>query len=128
MSLPPCHMFYQFGIRGDYLDLCMYQRSADMPLGVPMNIASYALLLRLVAQITGFKAGVFTHFLWNTHFYEDQIELMKDQLTREPYEAPELWINPEIKSLEDLETWVTTDDFKVLKYKHHPAIKFPFSE
>lgn len=126
MALAPCHMFYQFGIRDGYLDLCMYQRSADYPLGVPMNIASYALLLRLIAQITGLKAGIFTHFLWNMHIYEDQVELLKEQLTREPFEAPELWINPEIKSLKDLETWVTPNDFRVINYNHHPAIKYLF--
>lgn len=128
MSLPPCHSFYQFGIDGDKLDLCMYQRSADVPLGVPMNIASYALLLLLICKICNFKPGTFTHFVWNMHIYEDQIDLLKDQMTRSPFEAPQLEINDKIKSLEDLETWVTPADFKFINYNHHPAINYPFSE
>jgi thymidylate synthase len=127
-ALPPCHMTYQFGIDGDVLDLCMYQRSCDVPLGIPMNIASYALLLRLVAQITGMGAGVFTHMMWNIHVYDDQLEGCHTQLAREPFDPPKIWINPEIKTLEDLETWVTPDDFKLIDYKYHDAIKYPFSE
>jgi thymidylate synthase len=127
-ALPPCHMTYQFGIDGDVLDLCMYQRSCDVPLGIPMNIASYALLLRLVAQITGMGAGVFTHMMWNVHVYEDQLEGCYTQLARKPFDPPKIWINPEIKTLEDLETWVTPDDFKLIDYKYHDAIKYPFSE
>lgn len=128
MALPPCHMFYQFGIRDGHLDLVMYQRSCDVPLGVPMNIASYALMLLLVARITGLKPGVFNHMLWNIHIYEDQMPDINTQLEREPFEAPELWINPEIKTLEDLETWVTPDDFKLVNYRHHDAVKYAFSE
>lgn len=128
MALLPCHMFYQFGIRGDYLDLGMFQRSCDVPLGVPMNIASYALKLMLIAQITGLKPGIFTHFMWNIHIYEDQLDGIKEQLSRTPFQAPKIWINPEIRSLEDLETWVTPSDFKLLDYEHHPAINFPFAE
>ncbi len=128
MSLPPCHLQYIFGIREGYLDLCMIQRSCDQMLGVPFNIASYALLLELIAKITGFKAGVFTHFLWNIHIYEDQLPFVDTQLERVPYDAPTLWINPEIKTLKDLETWVTVDDIKFENYEHHPAIQFPFSE
>jgi len=128
MALPPCHMFYQFGIRDGHLDLCMYQRSCDVPLGVPMNIASYALLLKLVAQITGLKPGTFIHFLWNIHIYEDQMPDVHTQLEREPYDPPQMWINPEIKSLNDLETWVTSDDFKLVNYQHHDSVKYAFSE
>lgn len=128
MALPPCHMFYQMGIRDGHLDLCMYQRSCDVPLGVPMNIASYALMLLLMARITGLKAGVFTHFLWNIHIYEDQLPDVNQQLEREPFDPPEMWINPEIKTLEDLETWVTPDDFKLINYQHHGPIKYAFSE
>ena len=128
MALPPCHMFYQFGIRDGHLDLCMYQRSCDVPLGVPMNIASYALLLRLVAQITGLKPGTFVHFLWNIHIYEDQMPDIDTQLEREPFAPPQLWINPEIKSLEDLETWVTVDDFRLEGYESHGKLTYAFSE
>jgi thymidylate synthase len=128
MALPPCHMFYQFGIRDGHLDIMMYQRSCDVPLGVPMNIASYALLLLLVARITGLKPGVFNHMLWNIHIYEDQMPDVHQQLERKPYAPPEIWINPEIKSLEDLETWVTPDDFKLLNYERHGKIQYAFSE
>jgi thymidylate synthase len=127
-SLPPCHMFYQFGLRGDVLDMCMYQRSCDTPLGVPMNIASYALFLMLMARITGNKPGVFTHFLWNIHIYEDQIADVPAQLARAPFDPPQMWINPDINTLEDLETWVTPDDFRLENYQHHGKIKYAFSE
>lgn len=128
MALPPCHMMYQFGLRGDMLDMCMYQRSADMPLGVPTNIASYALFLNLIAQITNKTPGVFTHFLWNTHFYEDQMDGMQELLKRDGFEAPRLKINPNIKSLEDLETWVMPEDIQIEEYVSGEKITFPFSE
>lgn len=128
MALPPCHMMYQFGLRGDTLDLGMYQRSADIPLGVPTNIASYALMLLLVAQITGKKPGVFTHFLWDAHVYEDQMPNIVKLITEDGFEAPRVEINPNIKSLEDLETWVTQDDIKIVDYTHGPVVKFPFSK
>lgn len=128
MALPPCHMFYQFGIRNGHLDLCMYQRSCDVPLGIPMNIASYALLLLLVARITGLKPGVFTHFMWNIHIYEDQYDQVFEQIKRIPYHPPKIIIDDGIKTLEDLETWVTPEHFKLDGYEHHPAIKYEFSE
>ena len=128
MALPPCHMMYQFGIRDGHLDLCMYQRSCDTPLGIPMNIAAYALKLLWMAQITGLKPGVFTHFMWNIHVYEDQYDDILTQLEREPFDPPQMWINPDIKTLEDLETWVTTDDFKIENYKYHDKISYAFSE
>lgn len=128
MALPPCHMFYQFGLRGDVLDLAMYQRSADVPLGVPSNIASYALLLLLVARITNKKPGIFTHMLFNCHFYEDQIDKVKELVQRPMFNAPQIQIDENIKSLIDLETWVTTDNFKLIDYKHGAPIEFPFSE
>jgi thymidylate synthase len=127
MALPPCHMFYQFGIRKGYLDLVMYQRSCDVPLGVPMNIASYSLLLLLITRIAGLKPGVFTHFLWNVHIYEDQLDAAKEQIIRTPFDPPQMWINRNIKSLDDLETWVTPKDFKIENYEHHGKITYPFS-
>jgi len=126
-ALPPCHMFYQFGIRDGKLDMCMYQRSCDVPLGIPMNIASYALLLKIVAQITGLEAGEFTHMMWNIHIYADQMELAKEQVERVPFDPPTLWINPNIRSLEDLETWVSVNDFDFIDYISHPKIDYPFS-
>jgi thymidylate synthase len=127
MALPPCHTKYQFSIRGEYLDLTMDQRSNDLPLGTPMNIASYSLLLLIVCQITGMSPGVLTHFMVDAHIYEDQIDLIKEQIKREPYNPPRLVMNKNIKTLEDIETWVTHEDFEIVNYDHHPAIKFPFS-
>jgi len=127
MALPPCHLLYQFGIQGEYLNLSMYQRSCDVPLGIPFNIAGYAWLLSVMSQITGHKAGELTHFMHDIHIYENQMELMKDQVLRIPYALPTMSINPEIGNLRDLGTWVTTDDFELLGYNHHPHIKYPFA-
>ena len=127
MALPPCHLLYQFGIQDGTLNLSMYQRSADMPLGVPFNICGYSWLLSVIAKITGHTPGVFTHFLHDVHIYKNQIELMEEQVTRIPFPLSNLVINPQIKSLKDLETWVTVDDFEVIRYKSHPAIKYPFA-
>lgn len=126
-ALPPCHIMYMFGLRGDTLDLSMIQRSCDLALGVPSNIVSYALLLMLIAQITGKKVGTFTHFMWNVHIYEDQLDGMKKLIKRESLDSPTIEINPNIKTLEDLETWVSVDDFVIKDYKPHPPIKFPFT-
>mgnify|MGYP000058898009 FL=1 len=125
--LRPCMHTHTFSILGDTLHLTSYQRSIDVPLGLVFNMPQTVVLLRLMAQITGLKAGKVFHKLINCHIYEDQIELMKEQLTREPFEAPRLTINPNIKTLEDLETWVTTSDFELHDYEHHDPIKFPFS-
>lgn len=128
MALPPCHMMYMFSIVNDTLHLSMYQRSADYPLGVPFNIASYSLLLKLIAQITDLKCGSFTHFMHNMHIYEDQLELFDEQLNRTPLPSPKLKISESIKTLSDLETWVIPDNFNLMNYSHHDAIKFPFAE
>lgn len=127
MALPPCHMFYQFGIQGDYLNLSMYQRSCDVPLGIPFNIAGYAWLLSVMAHITGFKPGEFTHFMHDIHIYENQIMMVHEQIKREPYPLPTLKINPGIKTLQDLEVWVVPDDFELVDYKHHDHINYPFT-
>lgn len=129
MALPPCHDFYQFHLNenNDHVDLTMYQRSNDVPLGTPMNIASSCLLLMLIARITNKIPGKFTHMMGDVHIYEDQVELLKTQLEREPYPAPRLIINSEIKTLEDLETWVTHEDFFLSDYKCHEKISFPFA-
>jgi thymidylate synthase len=126
-ALPPCHMTYQFYLNGDTLDMIMYQRSADVPLGIPFNIASYALLLEIVAKITNKIAGTFTHMLGNYHIYEDQISGIELQLERQSFAPPRLIINQNIESLHDIEMWVGVDDFKFENYNHHPTIKFPFS-
>jgi len=128
MALPPCHKDYQFSIKNDsILELSVTQRSNDVPLGTPMNIASYALLLLIICRITGLRPGVLTHFMIDTHIYEDQIELIEEQISRKPYAPPRVVMNSEINSLRDLETWVTPEDFKLIGYEHRPAIKFPFA-
>ena len=127
MALPPCHDFYQFHLLNGTVDLTMYQRSNDVPLGVPMNIASSSLLLLLIAQITQKRPGKFTHMMGDTHIYEDQLDLLKEQIKRKPFKPPHMGINPDIKSLSDLETWVTNDDFDLVDYEHHPAVRFPFA-
>ena len=109
---------------------CMHTHtfSCDVPLGLNFNQIQVFTFLALMAQITGKKAGQAFHHIVNTHIYEDQLELMRDmQLKREPFPSPQLEINPDIKSLEDLETWVTMDDFKVTGYQCHEPIKYPFS-
>ena len=128
MALPPCHLLYQFSLIEDTLHLVLYQRSADLPLGVPFNIASYALLLRVIAQITELKVGTFTHFMNNIHIYEDQLALFVEQMARKPYKSPSLFISADIKDLADLEDWVIADNFFIADYEHHPVIRFPFAE
>ncbi|MCT8690996.1 thymidylate synthase [Glaesserella parasuis] len=104
------------------------QPSADVPLGLNWNMIQCYTFLALMAQITGHQAGQAFHKIVNAHIYEDQLELMRDvQLKRTPFKAPTLKINPDIKSLEDLETWVTLADFEVEGYEYHPSIQYPFS-
>lgn len=126
--LRPCMHTHNFSLLGDTLHLTSYQRSCDVPLGLNFNQIQVFVLLALVAQITGNKPGKAYHKIVNAHIYEDQLQLMRDvQLKREPFESPKLIINPDIKSLEDLETWVTMDDFKVEGYECHEPIAYPFS-
>ena len=126
--LRPCMHTHTFSLLGDTLYLTSYQRSCDVPLGLNFNQIQVFTFLALMAQITGKKAGQAFHHIVNAHIYEDQLELMRDvQLKREPFPSPQLQINPDIKSLEDLETWVTMDDFKVSGYQCHEPIKYPFS-
>lgn len=126
--LRPCMHTHNFTLLGDTLYLTSYQRSCDVPLGLNFNQIQVFTLLALMAQITGHKAGQAYHKIVNAHIYEDQLELMRDvQLTREPFEPPTLSINPDIKTLNDLETWVSLDDFAVEGYRHHDPIAYPFS-
>lgn len=126
--LRPCMHTHNFSLLGDTLYLNSFQRSCDVPLGLNFNQVQVFALLALVAQITGNKAGTAYHKIVNAHIYEDQLELMQTvQLKRDPLPSPQLIINPDIKSLHDLETWVTMDDFEVQGYQHHDAIKYPFS-
>jgi thymidylate synthase len=126
--LRPCMHTHTFSLLGDTLHLTSYQRSCDVPLGLNFNQIQCFVLLALVAQITGHKPGKAYHKIVNAHIYENQLPLMRDvQLKREPYPAPSLHINPDIRSLQDLETWVSKDDFNVQGYQSHPAIKYPFA-
>ncbi|MBE6280566.1 MAG: thymidylate synthase [Bacteroides sp.] len=119
MNLPPCHMFFQFYVADGKLSLQMYQRSADTFLGVPFNIASYALLLMMMAQVTGLKPGEFIHTTGDTHLYVNHLEQVKLQLTREPRPLPQMKINPDVKSLFDFKY----EDFELVDYDPHPHIK-----
>lgn len=126
--LRPCMHTHTFSLLNDTLYLTSYQRSCDVPLGLNFNQIQVFTLLALMAQITGHKPGLAYHKIVNAHIYEDQLPLMRDvQLAREPFESPSLIINPDIKSLKDLETWVTMDDFEVQGYQHHDPIQYPFS-
>jgi len=126
--LRPCMHTHHFSLLGGKLYLNSMQRSADVPLGINFNQVQVYCLLAIMAQITGHKPGKAYHKIVNAHIYEDQLELMRDvQLKREPFPSPQFKINPEIKSLEDIETWVTTDDFEVVGYQCHDPIKYPFA-
>ncbi len=126
--LRPCMHTHTFSLLGDTLYLTSYQRSCDVPLGLNFNQIQVFTLLALIAQITNKEPGIAYHKIVNAHIYEDQLELMRSvQLTREPFAPPKLHINPDIKTLQDIETWVTLDDFKVDGYEHHGPISYPFS-
>ena len=126
--LRPCMHTHTFSLLNGTLYLTSYQRSCDVPLGQNFNQLQVFFFLKIMAQITGNKAGKAYHKIVNAHIYEDQLELMRDiQLQRKPFAAPRLEINPDIKSLKDLETWVTLDDFEVIGYEHHEPISYPFS-
>lgn len=126
--LNSCMHTHTFSILDGKLYLTSYQRSDDLALGHGFNQVQVGWLLMVMAQITGLKPAKGYHKIVNAHIYEDQLELLRDvQLIRDPLPLPKLKINPKIKTLEDLETWVTLDDFELVGYAHHPAIKFPFS-
>ena len=126
--LRPCMHTHAFSLLDDTLYLTSYQRSCDVPLGLNFNQIQVFFLLQIIAQITGNQAGKAFHKIVNAHIYEDQLDLMRDvQLKRVPFAPPSLQINPDIKTLKDLETWVTLDDFEVLSYRHHEAIKYAFA-
>ena len=124
MALPPCHCFAQFYVSADGKLSCqMYQRSCDMFLGVPFNIASYSLLTHMIAQVCGLEAGEFVHVLGDAHIYLNHVEQVKEQLAREPLPLPTLWINPDVK---DILTF-TMEDFRLDGYNSYASIKAPMA-
>ena len=120
MALAPCHCLFQFDVTPDgKLNCQLYQRSCDMFLGVPFNIASYALLTMMIAQVCGLKAGEFVHTYGNAHIYHNHFEQVKVQLTRTPYPLPQMKINPSVKNIDDFRF----EDFELINYQCHPALK-----
>ena len=123
MALPPCHMFFQFFVVNNKLSLQMYQRSCDMFLGVPFNIASYSLLLHMVAQVTRLQPHEFIHTLGDTHIYHNHFNQVKEQLSRKPLPLPQLKLNPNIKNIDEFKM----EDIELVNYQHHPQIKAPMA-
>ena len=121
MALPPCHAFFQFYVAEGKLSCQLYQRSADIFLGVPFNIASYALLTMMIAQVSNLQAGDFVHTLGDAHLYLNHLEQTREQLSRTPYPLPTMKLNPDIKALFDF----SFDDFALCDYQCHPHIKAP---
>ena len=119
MHLPPCHMMFQFYVANGKLSCLLYQRSCDMFLGVPFNIASYALLTMMIAQVCELKLGEFVHTLGDTHIYHNHFEQVKEQLSRVPLELPQMKINPDIKDINDFKF----EDFELQNYQSYPPIK-----
>ncbi len=121
MALPPCHAFFQFYVAEGKLSCQLYQRSADIFLGVPFNIASYALLTMMMAQVCELEVGDFIHTLGDAHLYSNHLQQAEEQLSRRPYALPQMKINPEIKNIFDF----SFDDFELQNYEFHPHIKAP---
>lgn len=119
MHLPPCHMMFQFYVANNKLSCMMYQRAADMFLGVPFNIASYALLTMMVAQVCGYEAGEFVHTLGDTHVYHNHFEQVREQLSHTPYPLPQMKINPNVKNINDFKY----EDFELVNYQSYDVIK-----
>ena len=119
MKLPPCHVLFQFYVANNKLSCQLYQRSADVFLGVPFNIASYSLLTHMIAQVTGLQVGEFIHTFGDVHLYLNHIQQAKLQLSREPFALPQLKLNPNVKNIDDFKF----EDIEILNYQAHPSIK-----
>ncbi|NWF36701.1 thymidylate synthase [Mariprofundus sp. KV] len=123
MALPPCHTFFQFYVADGKLSCQLYQRSADIFLGVPFNIASYALFTMMVAQVCDLEPGDFVHTFGDAHLYSNHMEQVETQLAREPFTLPTMKINPDVKNIFDF----TYDDFELINYECHPGIRAPIA-
>jgi thymidylate synthase len=123
MALPPCHLLFQFYVNAGELSCQMYQRSADLFLGVPFNIASYALLTMMVAQVCDLRPGEFVHTFGDLHLYQNHLEQAREQLSREFRPLPRMQLNPDVKSIYDFRF----EDFVLSEYDPHPAIKAPIA-
>lgn len=123
MALPPCHIMSQFNVTNGYLNCQMYQRSCDMFLGVPFNIASYSLLTHMIAQVCGLKAGEFVHVLGDAHIYLNHLDQVNEILGRDFYDPPTLWLNPDITEIDKF----TMDDIKLVNYRSHDAVIAPMA-
>ncbi len=119
MALPPCHAFFQFYVANGKLSCQLYQRSCDMFLGVPFNIASYSLLTMMIAQVTGLEPGDFVHTLGDAHIYHNHFDQVREQLSRTPYDLPQMKINPDVKDINDFKY----EDFELVDYVCHPTLK-----
>lgn len=119
MALPPCHMFSQFYVSNDKLSCQMYMRSADVALGVPFNIASYSLLTHMLAQVCGLKVGDFVLSIGDAHIYSNHVDGVKEQLSRDHYPSPSLWLNPDINDIDDFKM----EDIKLVDYQSHGTIR-----